>query len=95
MFFIHRFLLRDYMCIGVNNQGIAVVTHCGESRVRQWAYDPKTRLLKEMSKGRCVSVAEINGSFRAKVVKCDTKDEKQLWDITFYKKSGLKFNELV
>ena len=84
------------MCIGVNDDNLAVVTHCAESRVRQWAYDPKTKLLKEMSnKKRCVSVTSVNGVFRAALVKCDLNDENQHWDLTFYKKSGLKMNQLV
>ena len=84
------------MCIGVNEQGLAVVTHCGQSRVRQWNYDPKTKLLKEMTKeNRCATVSMEGGVFRAKLVKCDSKDENQHWDLTFYKKSGLKMNQIV
>ena len=44
-FSFFRFLLRDYMCIGVNAERIATVTHCQRASI--WNYDPKVKLVKE------------------------------------------------
>ena len=43
IFFYFRFLLRDYMCIGVNAERIATVTHCQRASI--WNYDPKVKLV--------------------------------------------------
>ena len=44
-FSFFRFLLRDYMCIGVNAERIATVTHCQRASI--WNYDPKVKLVKK------------------------------------------------
>jgi hypothetical protein len=81
------------MCIGINKQKLATVTHC--QRAGYWTYDPKTYSLRNVQAGKCLTVASHENEMRAKLVKCDTEDENQHWDFTFFKKSGLSYDKVV
>ena len=81
------------MCIGVNRDKLATVTHC--QRARQWNYDSKKKLLRDQKSGLCMSVAHVNEAFRAKMIKCNADDVNQHWEFTFYQKSGLTYDKIV
>ena len=81
------------MCIGVNAQKLATVTHC--QRASQWVYDPQSKTIKDLRSGLCMSVFDLSGQYRVKMVKCNPSDEFQQFTYTFYKKSGLKYSEIV
>ena len=42
-----------------------------------------------------MSVADIQGAFRVKMIKCNSKDENQHWEFTFYNKAGLSYDKIV
>ncbi len=97
--YIFRFLLRDYMCIGIspNDRKSATVTHCG--RAGSWTYDPTAKRLRHSSaNGKCLAVQRVNeGSnlvSRAQLVSCDPNSADQEWTFTRYKKTGIKYTEL-
>ena len=94
-----RYLLRDYMCIGISaaDRSTATVTHCG--RAGSWTYDAATKRLRHSSaNGKCLAVTHTpdgpNVIARAKLVNCDPESQEQEWAFTRYKKTGLKFTEL-
>lgn len=90
----NRYLLRDYMCIGVEKtNGFATVTHCGRSGT--WSYDAATKLLRHSLTGKCMAAKQEAGAFRAKAVKCDKSQDDQHWEFTRYKRTGIKYTELV
>lgn len=81
------------MCIGVNAQKIATVTHCQRASI--WNYDPKKQLVRDVKSGLCMALAQVNGVFRIQMTKCDAKDSNQIWNFTFYSKTGLPYNKVV
>jgi len=89
----NRFLLRDYMCIGVNAERIATVTHCQRASI--WNYDPKAKRIRDSKSGLCMSVAYVNNTYRIKMVKCIKNDENQEWKFTFYNKNALYYENIV
>lgn len=98
--FSFRFLLRDYMCIGIstNDHKSATVTHCG--RAGSWTYDPVAKRLRHGSANeKCLAVQRVeegsNVVSRAQLVPCDPNSTDQEWTFTRYKKTGLKYTELV
>ena len=98
--FFVRFLLRDYMCIGVSptDKKTATITHCG--RAGSWTYDPSTKRFRHSSSAnaKCLSLQRVqegsNIVSRAHLVQCDPNDPNQEWAFTRYKKTGLKYTEL-
>lgn len=92
-FYLHRYLLRDYMCIGESRDKVATVTHCGRSG--QWTYDVTTKLMRHMTTGLCLTVGQHGGAYRGLMMKCDSGNENQHWQFTFYKKAGLKYDQIV
>ena len=81
------------MCIGVGADKLATVTHCQRAGI--WSYDKKTKLMRHAKTGLCMSVADIQGAFRVKMIKCNAKDENQHWEFTFYNKAGLSYDKIV
>ena len=80
--FIDRYLLRDYMCIGISagDRSTATVTHCG--RAGSWTYDAATKRLRHSSaNGKCLAVSHTSiGSSvvaRAKLVNCDANSRNK------------------
>ena len=81
------------MCIGVNAEKLATVTHCQRASI--WSYDQKTKILRDSKSGLCMSVAFVDDAYRIKMVKCNSNDENQDWKFTFYNKKGLTYENIV
>ena len=77
----------------MDSNNVAIVTDC--ARAGHWNYDKKSKLMKNINSGLCMSVDKINGVLRVKMTKCNSKDENQHWKFSFYNKTGLSYHEIV
>ena len=42
-----------------------------------------------------MSIGEFHGALRVVMIKCNSKDENQHWEFSFYNKAGLPYQKIV
>merc|ERR1712142_489371 len=89
----HNYLMRDYLCVGVLDDGVTVgVMDCQKSG--GWNYNQQSKRLRHNESGKCLAVVAGSAN-QAKVAKCKSQDDSQVWEIGKYNRKGLKYKDLL
>jgi polypeptide N-acetylgalactosaminyltransferase len=84
-------ILRDYLCIGLQGEQVAVVP-CEET-VR-WDYEPDTKLLTYRETGGCLELRPVDGRDVLALGACDAGSALQQWHFTHYNPGGMHYRDL-
>ncbi|XP_040574902.1 polypeptide N-acetylgalactosaminyltransferase 5 [Lepeophtheirus salmonis] len=90
----HRYLMRDYLCIGVLEDKVTVaVAHCG--KIGPWTHDPKLKQFKYDLTQTCLAGEYYeDGHAVMTMAPCNPEDDRQQWVFTRYDPVLLPYERL-